>query len=130
MNLKQITLVFETCESVDIPKEMINYMMLSGVTTSQIYRGDGDMETHMECSDFVLHIDKEAGHIPMMWSKSQDDEPMSLFERLVHRDIAGLVLDYGDHEDSYTIPWDLNDMHINSKMEVADEGDEIRIEIG
>ena len=130
MNLKQITLVFETCETADIPKEMINYMMMSGVTTTQIYRGDDLMETHMECNDFVLHITKKAGLLPMVWSTTQNDEPMSLLERLARRDITGLILNYGDHEDSYVVPWDFADLQTNEKMTVADEVDEIRIEIG
>ena len=130
MNLKRVTLVFETCEFADIPSEMISYLMMSGVTTTQVYRGEGEIETNLDCKEFALHILKEAGGIPMPWSKDEENNPLTLAQRIIEKDVVAIVLNYGDREDSYTVSWNSIDGFTNEEMTVTEECDEIHISIG
>lgn len=129
MKLKRITLVFENCEVVDIPSEMVTYMLISGVSTTQIYNGGGEVETMMECSDCEIHILKAAGDLPMEWSVDADGNPATLSVRLEHNDITVVELDYGHQVDVYHVNWKAGNDVFNENMSVTDEDDEIRISI-
>ncbi len=130
MKLKRITLAFENCDVADIPAEYVTYMLISGVTTTQIYTGAGDVESMLECNDCEIHILKEAAELKLEFDCFEEFEDMNLGKRLMYRDIVGVDLDYGNRIDSYCVNWADGNEFVNENMSVADEGNEIRISIG
>lgn len=127
MTLKQVTLAFENCESFDVPADHIAYLLVSGITTTKFFLHGDEVESAAECEDFIIHITKAAGEMPMPWAA--EDESISLASRLRCRDIVAVILTYENHSEEYRVKWsDASDTY-NDYMTVVDEGDEIHITI-
>lgn len=129
MKLKQILLTFENCETVAVPAAMVPYVCVEGITTTQIYAGDGAAESFLECSTCEIHLASAAGEIEM---EELRDTPYAcnLRKRLDYRDIAQVDLVFRDHTDSYLVRWPDGVEGENPNMQVADEINTIRITIG
>ena len=128
MTLKQVTLAFENCESFDVPADHIAYLLVSGITTTKFFLHGDEVETAVECEDFMIHLTKAAGEL-LMPSWVTGDESISLASRLHYRDIVAVILTYENHYEEYRVQWsDVSDTY-NDYMSVVDEGDEIHITI-
>ena len=126
MTLKQVTLAFENCESFTIPADYIAYLLISGITTTKFFC-QGDVESTVECEEFIIHLNKKIGEATMPWLYT--DERITLANRLLCRDIVAVTLDYENHTEEYRVQWSSASDVYNDYMTVVDEGDEIQITI-
>ena len=126
MTLKQVTLAFENCESFEIPADYIAYLLISGITTTKFFC-QGDVESAVECEEFIIHLNKKIGEATMPWLYT--DERITLANRLLCRDIVAVALGYENHTEEYRVQWSSASDVYNDYMTVVDEGDEIQITI-
>lgn len=127
MTLKQVTLVFENCESFDVPADYIAYLLISGITTTKFFHHGDEVESAVECEELIIHFKKSIGEITMPWLYT--DERITLAKRLLCRDIVAVILDYESHAEEYRVQWSSASDVYNDYMTVVGEGDEIQITI-
>lgn len=127
MTLKQVTLVFENCESFEIPADYIAYLLISGITTTKFFHHGDEVESTVECEELIVHLNKKIGEVTMPWLYT--DERITLANRLLCRDIVAVTLDHENHTEEYRVQWSSASDVYNDYMTVVDEGDEIQITI-
>lgn len=119
MKLKELTLFFETCDSVTIPAGQVSDLEAQHAWETITSEPDGSIKRTVECGRFTLKMAKEAGSLVTRFATGGDPDGTSLSEKLQERNVVGasLAMDGGDTI-FCTFPWRDDGLGGNDAMEI------------
>ncbi len=126
MNVKKITLVFETCDAVSIPIDLVRELVVQHSWETMTCDGAGKMRRSMECSVFSLTLEKKAGELVTQFSTNTEPDGVMLEEKISQRDVvsADLVMDDGS-EIQCTPNWRDDGCGSNAAMVIHTDDDSV-----
>lgn len=98
MTIKEITLVFETCDYADIPIDLVQDMTAQHSWGTMTCDGSGHVAQSMECSAFSLTLAGKAGELVTRFRSDGEPDGVALKEKIPQRDVVFAELHTDDDE--------------------------------
>lgn len=115
MNLKEITFIFENCDSITVSGKYIGEFWLSKMKECFGRLAVNHFGSFKVCEQMIIEIHRDADRVRHVFDSPFPYNPHSVFERLSAGDITSVdaVLENGETV-SCSVPWNPDDEYTNS----------------
>lgn len=123
MTIKNIELVLENCEVIDVDAKYIGKIIAQDIFPAIINVGYGDIRKRFRCYMFGIELHKDLDQYGVVQNYTPNGSP-GVFNRLTdYNDITQIVVHYDDGvEETYFVDYDGDEENANQKSHISAAG--------